>query len=57
MDLGCAGDEPPKLRVAHPITVIKFEGTRKRRRAAMGDFTCSVGDKVDAWIKDRYVIC
>ncbi|KAI4303259.1 hypothetical protein MLD38_038910 [Melastoma candidum] len=54
VDIECVGDEPPKLRIAHPMTIMKFEGTRKRRRAAMGAFTCSVGDKVDAWIKDSW---
>ncbi|KAI4338465.1 hypothetical protein MLD38_023523 [Melastoma candidum] len=54
VDTECVGDEPPKLRIAHPMTIMKFEGTRKRRRAAMGVVTCSVGDKVDAWIKDSW---
>ncbi|KAJ6706142.1 hypothetical protein OIU79_010732 [Salix purpurea] len=31
-----------------------FEGTRKRRRAAMVDYIWSVGDKVDAWIQDSW---
>lgn len=44
----------PRIRMAHPMTVIKFEGTRKRRRAAMGNYIWSVGDHVDAWIRDGW---
>lgn len=46
--------EAPRIRMAHPMTVIKFEGTRKRRRAAMGNYIWSVGDHVDAWIRDGW---
>lgn len=46
-------DKPPKIRIARPFTALGFEGTRKRRRAAMADYAWSVGDKVDAWIQDR----
>ncbi|KAJ4838545.1 hypothetical protein Tsubulata_032876 [Turnera subulata] len=46
------GDEAPKIRVARPVTALP--GTRKRRRAAMGDYSWSVGDKVDAWIQDSW---
>lgn len=49
------GDEAPKIRLARPITSVQFEGTRKRHRAAMGDHIWSVGDRVDAWITDRYI--
>eukprot|EP00257_Ricinus_communis_P022125 XP_015581773.1 uncharacterized protein LOC8267715 isoform X3 [Ricinus communis] len=48
------GDEAPKIRIARPITIMPFEGTRKRRRAAMGEHTWSVGDRVDAWIQDSW---
>ncbi|KAF8032808.1 hypothetical protein BT93_D1636 [Corymbia citriodora subsp. variegata] len=54
VELGSEGDKAPRVRVAHPMTAMKSEGTRKRRRAAMGDFTCSVGDKVDAWMRDSW---
>lgn len=54
MPLEGEGDEAPKIRVARPNTAMPFEGTRKRRRAAMGDYNWSVGDRVDAWIQDRY---
>ncbi|XP_052171089.1 uncharacterized protein LOC127787201 isoform X2 [Diospyros lotus] len=42
----------PKIRIAHPMTTIRFEGTRKRRRAAMGDHLWSAGDKVDVWMQN-----
>ncbi|KAG8659470.1 uncharacterized protein LOC110609645 isoform X3 [Manihot esculenta] len=48
------GDEAPKIRVARPNTAMPFEGTRKRRRAAMGDYNWSVGDRVDAWVQDSW---
>ncbi|XP_065632874.1 uncharacterized protein LOC112028026 isoform X5 [Quercus suber] len=51
------GDKVPKIRTARPVTIMRYEGTRKRRRAAMGDFNWSVGDRVDAWIRDRCVWC
>ncbi|PIN20584.1 hypothetical protein CDL12_06727 [Handroanthus impetiginosus] len=44
--------EAPKVRIPHPMTAVQFEGTRKRRRAAVKDYTWSVGDKVDAWLQD-----
>lgn len=56
VELGSEGDKAPRVRIAHPMTALKSEGTRKRRRAATGDFTCSVGDKVDAWIRDRFAV-
>ncbi|XP_075522932.1 protein SWOLLEN 1-like isoform X2 [Primulina tabacum] len=43
---------PPMVRIPHPMTAVQFEGTRKRRRAAVKDYTWSVGDKVDAWVED-----
>lgn len=49
------GDKVPKIRTARPVTIMRYEGTRKRRRAAMGDYNWSVGDRVDAWIRDRCV--
>lgn len=48
------GDKAPRIRIARPVTAVRYEGTRKRRRAAMGDYNWSVGDRVDAWIRDRY---
>ncbi|MBA0786882.1 hypothetical protein Gotri_025608 [Gossypium trilobum] len=48
------GDRAPRIRSARPITAMPFEGTRKRRRAAMGDYNWSTGDRVDAWIQDSW---
>ncbi|XP_010264342.1 PREDICTED: uncharacterized protein LOC104602374 isoform X2 [Nelumbo nucifera] len=47
-------DKEPRLRVPHPTTAMKFEKTRKRRRAAIGDYSWSVGDRVDAWKLDGW---
>ncbi|CAN6477919.1 unnamed protein product [Victoria cruziana] len=46
--------KPSRIRIAHPMTAMKFEGTRKRRRAAMGNYNWSDGDHVDAWIRDGW---
>lgn len=54
MELEGEADRAPKIRIARTITAMPFEGTRKRRRAAMGDYNWSVGDRVDAWMQDRY---
>ncbi|XP_040989430.1 uncharacterized protein LOC121236967 isoform X1 [Juglans microcarpa x Juglans regia] len=48
------GDKPPRIRAARPVTALRYEGTRKRRRAAMGDYNWSVGDRVDALIEDSW---
>ncbi|XP_061337001.1 uncharacterized protein LOC133284060 isoform X2 [Gastrolobium bilobum] len=48
------GDKPPRIRTARPLTGLHNEGTRKRRRATMVDYTWSVGDRVDAWIKESW---
>ncbi|XP_050907061.1 uncharacterized protein LOC127120606 isoform X4 [Lathyrus oleraceus] len=56
VSLECEGDKPPRIRTARPLTSLQPEGTRKRRRAAMGDYAWSVGDRVDAWIQESYVI-
>lgn len=55
MSLESEGDKPPRIRFAHPMTAIQFEGTRKRRRAAIGDYAWSVGDRVDVWMQNWYV--
>ncbi|XP_019057233.1 PREDICTED: uncharacterized protein LOC104806728 isoform X2 [Tarenaya hassleriana] len=52
--LGGAGDIAPKIRTSRSVIAMPFEGTRKRRRAATGDRTWSVGDKVDAWVHDSW---
>ncbi|XP_031482736.1 uncharacterized protein LOC116252537 isoform X2 [Nymphaea colorata] len=52
--LEAAHGKPPRIRTAHPTTAMQFEGTRKRRRAAMGNHNWSVGDHVDAWMRDGW---
>ena len=47
------GDEAPKIRTARSITALPYEGTRKRRRAAIGDPVWKLGDRVDSWVHDR----
>ncbi|KAK7265938.1 hypothetical protein RJT34_33563 [Clitoria ternatea] len=47
-------DKPPKVRAARPLTSLHDEGTRKRRRATMVDYTWSIGDRVDAWIQESW---
>ncbi|XP_020094162.1 uncharacterized protein LOC109714130 isoform X2 [Ananas comosus] len=46
-------DKPPRIRVAHPMTTTKFEGTRKRRRE-LENYAWAIGDRVDAWIRDGW---
>ncbi|RDX90454.1 hypothetical protein CR513_27676, partial [Mucuna pruriens] len=50
----CDRETPPRIRTARPLTTLQYEGTRKRRRAAMGDYAWSVGDGVDAWIQESW---
>ncbi|KAK7330776.1 hypothetical protein VNO77_24976 [Canavalia gladiata] len=47
-------DKPPRIRTARPLTGLHNEGTRKRRRATMVDYTWSVGDRVDAWTQESW---
>ncbi|XP_019445049.1 PREDICTED: uncharacterized protein LOC109348895 isoform X2 [Lupinus angustifolius] len=47
-------DKPPRIRTTRPLTSLHYEGTRKRRRAAMGDYAWSVGDRVDAWMQESW---
>ncbi|KAK7406270.1 hypothetical protein VNO78_07893 [Psophocarpus tetragonolobus] len=54
VSLECDGDKPPRIRAARPLTALQYEGTRKRRRAAMGDYAWSVGDRVDALIQESW---
>ncbi|XWS49115.1 hypothetical protein CRYUN_Cryun13aG0136100 [Craigia yunnanensis] len=53
VELEGEGDRAPRIRSARPITAMPFEGTRKRRRAAM-EYNWSVGDRVDAWMQDSW---
>ncbi|CAN0842327.1 hypothetical protein LINGRAHAP2_LOCUS3572 [Linum grandiflorum] len=48
------GAEAPKIRISRPIIALPYEGTRKRRRAAVNDYNWSVGDRVDAWIRESW---
>ncbi|XWS62004.1 hypothetical protein CRYUN_Cryun07bG0173700 [Craigia yunnanensis] len=54
VELEGEGDRAPRIRSARPIMAMPFEGTRKRRRAAMGEYNWSVGDRVDAWMQDSW---
>ncbi|KAL2669113.1 hypothetical protein AAZV13_01G168000 [Glycine max] len=54
VSLVCDGDKHPRIRTARPLNTLQYEGTRKRRRAAMGDYAWSVGDRVDAWIQESW---
>ncbi|XP_038995867.1 uncharacterized protein LOC120120262 [Hibiscus syriacus] len=54
VELEVEGDRAPRIRCAHPITAMSFEGTRKRRRGAMGDYNWFVGDRVDAWMQNSW---
>ncbi|KAE8730687.1 G2484-1 protein [Hibiscus syriacus] len=54
VELEVERDKEPRIRSSRPITVMPFERTRKRRRAAMGDYNWSIGDRVDAWMQDSW---
>ncbi|GLT49165.1 hypothetical protein SLA2020_227430 [Shorea laevis] len=54
VELKGEGENAPRIRVARPITAMPFEGTRKRRRAALGDYNWAIGDRVDAWMQDSW---
>lgn len=47
--------EVPRIRIAHPMTTMRFEGTRKRRRTAVTDYAWSNGDRADVWMQDWLV--
>lgn len=47
------GLKAPRIRIAHPATVVKPDGgTKKRRREAINNYDWTIGDHVDAWIRD-----
>ncbi|KAI3865839.1 hypothetical protein MKX03_035792 [Papaver bracteatum] len=54
VSLGGEGGQAPRIRIPHLASASKHEGTRKRRRAARGDCSWSIGDKVDAWINNGW---
>ncbi|XP_027336219.1 uncharacterized protein LOC113850075 isoform X3 [Abrus precatorius] len=47
-------DQPPRIRTARPLAGLHNEGTRKRRRATLIEYTWSVGDRIDAWIQESW---
>ncbi|MQM14581.1 hypothetical protein Taro_047515 [Colocasia esculenta] len=47
-------DKPPRIRIAHPTTAVKYEGTRKRKRAAIGNYVWAIGDQVDARVHNGW---
>ncbi|KAL0890184.1 hypothetical protein Bca101_014167 [Brassica carinata] len=53
--LKAEGDEAPKIRTARSVTAMPYEGTRKRRRAAIGDPVWKIGDRVDSWVHDSWL--
>ncbi|KAE8730691.1 Detected protein of confused Function [Hibiscus syriacus] len=54
VELEVERDKEPRIRSSRPITVMPFERTRKRCRAATGDYNWSIGDRVDAWMQDSW---
>ncbi|KAL5728346.1 hypothetical protein ACHQM5_001442 [Ranunculus cassubicifolius] len=48
------GGNAPRIRPPHPLSVLKYDGTKKRSRDARGDYTWFIGDKVDAWIRNGW---
>uniref|UniRef100_A0A0D9XME6 Agenet-like domain-containing protein n=1 Tax=Leersia perrieri TaxID=77586 RepID=A0A0D9XME6_9ORYZ len=46
------GEKAPQIRLAHPATISRLKGTRKRRRDTSGNYSWAIGDHVDAWIGD-----
>ncbi|KAE8671746.1 Detected protein of confused Function [Hibiscus syriacus] len=54
VELEDEGDQAPRIRSARPITSMSLEGTRKRSRAALGDYNWSVGERIDAWMQNSW---
>ncbi|KVH95523.1 Agenet-like domain-containing protein [Cynara cardunculus var. scolymus] len=46
------GNKVPRVRIARSMTTMGYEGTRKRRRTAVTDYSWSSGDRVDVWMQD-----
>ncbi|XP_017234769.1 uncharacterized protein LOC108208756 isoform X2 [Daucus carota subsp. sativus] len=42
----------PTVRIAHPTTAIKSDGTSRKRKASVMDCSWLVGDRVDVWMHD-----
>ncbi|XP_006662055.1 uncharacterized protein LOC102709312 isoform X2 [Oryza brachyantha] len=48
------GEKAPHIRLAHPATVSRLKGTRKRRRDTSGTYSWAIGEHVDAWTGDSW---
>ncbi|KAM0821416.1 hypothetical protein ACQ4PT_054831 [Festuca glaucescens] len=48
------GEKAPQIRLAHPATMSKLKGTRKRHRDTAENYSWAIGDHVDAWIKNSW---
>lgn len=48
------GTEAPRIRIAHPLTTMRFEGSRKRGRTVFSDYAWCSGDQVDVWVQDSW---
>ncbi|XP_052134093.1 uncharacterized protein LOC127752733 isoform X1 [Oryza glaberrima] len=48
------GEKAPQIRLAHPATVSRLKGTRKRRRDTSGNYSWAIGDHVDVLIEDSW---
>ncbi|KAI3888686.1 hypothetical protein MKX03_012875 [Papaver bracteatum] len=46
------GGQALRILIPHLVSGLKYEGTRKRQRSAVGDCSWSAGDKVDAHINN-----
>ncbi|XP_020247213.1 uncharacterized protein LOC109824977 isoform X1 [Asparagus officinalis] len=44
----------PRIRIMHSVVSTKYDGTRKRRREAVGNYVWAVGDRVDARMHDGW---
>ena len=46
------GKKSPGIRIPHSMTSVRVDGTRKRRRAAVRDYSWSIGDRVDVLMQN-----
>ncbi|XP_078182823.1 uncharacterized protein LOC144576342 isoform X3 [Carex rostrata] len=47
----------PMVRLAHSVTALQRDGNRKRRREDESSYSWSIGDHVDAWMRDGWWEC
>ncbi|KAL4565659.1 hypothetical protein LXL04_029762 [Taraxacum kok-saghyz] len=52
--LEAEGSESPRVRMAHPMTTLRFEGAKKRGRTVLTDYSWCSGDHVDVWVQDSW---